>query len=180
MKYILIISLFFISCKTKKYHKLTNNDLDLTKDLKQQKPYKISDYQNNKDYFIRDIDINKDGILDKVVCSEKYIGNELLFFQKNKEKYEFVVKTINFSEDGGQIIDDVTYYIEFKNGEWKLKKTIYKTRYWQKNATKIYICEVKQDLLMNELINEERAKKINRIPEEGDRQKKCKSFIENK
>jgi len=198
--------IILISCKTtlQKKGEASQHKEVLQTEIVQQNKYKISDYKNNKNYFIRNIDINKDGILDKVVCSEKFKGNELLFFQKNKENYNFVIKTINFSEDGGRIIDDVlptkddnnvlkiktffpdggldlaTYFIAFKNGKWKLQKTIYETRNWQKDATKRYICEVKQDILLSELVNNKGVNRIKQIPNEEDREKKCKSFIENK
>ena len=132
------------------------------------------------------------------------MGNELLFFQKNKEQYDFVVETINFSEDGGRIIDDVlpenksgnvlkiktffpdggldlaTYFIAFKNGEWQLQKTIYEIRHWQKDASKRYVCEVKQNILVQELTTETGIQKLKQIPKEEDRDKDCKTYFEKR
>ncbi len=192
-----------IGCKTNQTkNKNTYQKETVLADNMQQQKHKISDYENNEDYFIREIDINKDGILDKVVCSNKYMGNELLFFQKKNNHYNFVLETINFSEDGGRIIDDIqpvknsdyilkiktffpdggldlaTYFITFKNGNWKLQKTIYETKYWQKDASKRYVCEVKQDILLSELMHESGIEKIKQIPKEEDRERDCKIVIE--
>nr|WP_320118105.1 tetratricopeptide repeat protein [uncultured Marinifilum sp.] len=65
-------------------------------------------YMNNIDYEIVNIDINFDGIMDKVIYSKPYAGNDLLFFQENKGKYIQVLSVGNFSEDGGKIIDTIT------------------------------------------------------------------------
>jgi hypothetical protein len=69
----------------------------------------INQYLNNKDYFIKTFDVNKAGIKDKIVSHNRYQGNELLIFLGNKNgvDFNFALKTINFSADGGNQISDI-------------------------------------------------------------------------
>lgn len=69
----------------------------------------INQYLNNKAYFIKTFDINKDGIDDKIVSNNQYQGDELLIFLgKNDMNFKLVLKTVNFSADGGNQISDIT------------------------------------------------------------------------
>lgn len=69
----------------------------------------INQYLNNKDYFIKTFDVNKDGIDDKIVSHNRYKGDELLIFLGDSgNKYNFALKTINFSTDGGNQISDIS------------------------------------------------------------------------
>ena len=143
----------------------------------------ISSYTNNDSYLVKDIDINNDTVLDKVVSSKPYEGEELLLFINNNNSYEFSLKTSNFSEDGGNQIKDIKkdengfvivtafpdrgffeshYYISFSNDHWILTKTIYKTNE--------YVCEVKQEIDMGDtnLFNN-----LKLMPDESDREKVC-------
>ncbi len=162
-----------------------------------EKNIQIENFEKNEDYLVRDIDINKDGVLDKVISSEKYKGDELYLFLHNNGKYTFVLKSINFTEDGGNVIDDIKalndannvftidtffpdrgsyeirYFISFKDSKWFLTKTEYKTSSWQNDYTKSYICDVQQNIDLNELGSDNWFDKINHIPPEDKRDDMC-------
>lgn len=153
-------------------------------------------YQNNKAYFIKTFDINKDGIPDKIVSNVAYQGEDLLvFFGDKSGNYNEVLETTNFSEDGGNVIKDIyeipnskgftvkTYFpdrgyyekefnIVPENNTWILKNTIYKTMSdVSENAVK-YICDVTQNI---DITKSGWSEKLNSIPEEGERSKKCRT-----
>lgn len=68
----------------------------------------LNQYLNNKAYFIKTFDINKDGIKDKIVSNNPYQGDELLIFLgEDGINFKLVLKTINFSADGGNQIADI-------------------------------------------------------------------------
>ncbi len=76
--------------------------------------YDIGDYIDNDNYFIKTFDVNKDGIHDKIISSSRYKGDELLIFLGDKNNnFNFVLKSTNFSEDGGNQFSDIN---ETKNG----------------------------------------------------------------
>lgn len=113
----------------------------------------INQYLNNKAYFIKTFDINKDGIDDKIVSNNRYQGDELLIFLgKNDMNFKLVLKTVNFSVDGGNQISDITeteqgfnittlfpdkgsyeenYHIVFKNNTFILKTLETFSTSWQ-------------------------------------------------
>jgi hypothetical protein len=153
-------------------------------------------YVNNKAYFIKTFDINKDGIPDKIVSSMAYQGEDLfVFFGEKSGGYLLSLETTNFSEDGGNIIKDIyeipnskgftvkTYFPdrgyyekEFNiipaNNTWVLKNIIYKTMSdVSENAVK-YICDVTQNI---DITKSEWSDKLNSIPEENERSKKCRT-----
>ena len=122
----------------------------------------------------------------------------MFVFYGNKENdYQLVLETINFSEDGGNIIESIypitnekgfmvktyfpdrgyyekEYYIIPQNNNWILRNIIYKTMSdVSENAVK-YICDVKQNI---DITKSNWSDKINEIPEENERNKKCR--IEN-
>lgn len=151
----------------------------------------ISYYSNNDSYFIKDIDINNDAVLDKVVSSKRYEGDELLLFINNNNTYKLALKTINFSEDGGNQIIDIKkdengfvvitsfpdrgffeshFFISFNNDRWILTNTIYKTESSNQEDAFIYICDVKQNIDMNDSASFEKLKSM---PDESDRDKTC-------
>ncbi|WP_299125902.1 hypothetical protein [uncultured Winogradskyella sp.] len=153
--------------------------------------YNISDYENVEHYFIKNIDINNDAIIDKVVSAGPYEGDELLLFINDNNTYEFALKTINFSEDGGhQIIDikeseagfvivtafpdggffEAHHYISFTNNQWILTNTIYKTVSSNEEDAFIYVCDVKQN---KELSDTASLKKLKSTPYESEREKVC-------
>lgn len=68
----------------------------------------INQYLNNKSYFIKTFDINKDGIKDKIISNNPYQGDELLIFLgEDGINFKLVLKTVNFSADGGNQISDI-------------------------------------------------------------------------
>ena len=104
----------------------------------------IKYYLNSNEFFNRDIDIDNDGVADKVISNVNGFGDELLFFKKNNNNYHLVLKGSNFSEDGGERINDIkkpksneyailittntdklniinSYYITYNNKKWILK-----------------------------------------------------------
>lgn len=157
----------------------------------------ISYFENNKeDYFIKEIDINKDGIFDKIVSSKPYRGEKLFFFVKNEGSYHLVLESVNFSQDGGNIIKEVYpsnennevviihtffpdrgnfqsfYHISYDtSGEWILSKTKYETTYWQDSKT--YICNILQNINMKDFVSSDGFDRFNHIPEKVDKSKKC-------
>lgn len=159
----------------------------------------FSYYEKNDNYFIRDIDINKDGFKDKVVSSKRNMGDDLIFFLGNeKSKYQFALKTYNFSQDGGFVIDDIkpltnkstnevlyitTYfdgsdgaqqvnYIAYENNKWKLTRSVYITSDWRSDVNKEYYCGVKQNMALDDKNIRE---KLQPMPDEAVRDKVCKS-----
>lgn len=152
-------------------------------------------YINNEDYFIKTFDINKDGISDKIVSNKPYQGENLfIFFGDKQGKYTLVLETRNFSEDGGNIINDIIpisgnkgfivktsfpdrgyyekeYSIIQQNNTWLLKNIIYKTMSDVSLDAVKYICDVPQNI---DIQKSGWTDKIIPIPEENVRDKKCK------
>lgn len=158
----------------------------------------FSFYEKNQDYFVRSFDVNKDGRTDKIVSSKAYHGEDLfVFYGNSSNEYNLALETRNFSEDGGNIIENIypinnskgliiktyfpdrgyyekEYYIIPQDNTWILKNTIYKTMSdVSENAVK-YICDVTQNI---DITKAGWTNKINPIPEESERNKKCR--IEN-
>ena len=135
----------------------------------------LGSLQASNQYFTKDIDINRDKLLDKVVSSKKYQGNEIYFFLNNGTNYQFALKSSNFSEDGGNIIGEIraettndevlsifTYFpdrghltakhfISFTNGDWYLNRTVYEVVNWHKDPTRKYICNLDQKIKLRNL-----------------------------
>jgi len=113
----------------------------------------INNYLNNNQYLVKAFDINKDGFLDKIVSSKPYQGEDLLIFLgDNSSNYKLVLKTTNFSQDGGNQISDIkqtkdgfilvttfpdrgdshsNYYISSTNNSFILKKIEQESYSWQ-------------------------------------------------
>lgn len=156
----------------------------------------LTTYENNKDYFIKTFDVNKDGISDKIVSSKPYQGEDLFVFYGNESsEYDLSLETINFSEDGGNIIKDIVsipnskgltvityfpdrgyyekeYNIIPENSVWILKNIIYKTMSDMSENTVKYICDVTQNI---DITKSNWTDKINSIPDENERSKKCRT-----
>ncbi|WP_123873438.1 SH3 domain-containing protein [Chryseobacterium piscium] len=156
----------------------------------------LTTYENNKDYFIKTFDVNKDGISDKIVSSKPYQGEDLFVFYGNESsEYDLSLETINFSEDGGNIIKDIVsipnskgltvityfpdrgyyekeYNIIPENSVWILKNIIYKTMSEMSENTVKYICDVTQNI---DITKSNWTDKINSIPDENERSKKCRT-----
>ncbi|WP_268034836.1 hypothetical protein [Algoriphagus sp. PAP.12] len=160
-------------------------------DFEGSKAYNISDFENVEHYFIRDIDINNDKFPDKIVSASRYQGDELFLFIKKGEGYEFALKTINFSEDGGnQIVDiqsepggfvittafpdggilEAYHHISYDDQNWILTHSVYKTQSSNQEDAFIYVCDVKQGLNMaDDLFSEQ----IKWMPGEAEREVLC-------
>lgn len=151
-------------------------------------------YRHNEDYFIKTFDVNKDGISDKMVSNKPNLGENLFVFFGNKQgKYTLSLETINFSEDGGNIISDIIpmpdkkgftiktyfpdrgyyekeYHIILQNNTWILQNIIYKTMSNISQDAVKYICDVPQNI---DIQKTGWTDKIVPIPEENVRDKKC-------
>lgn len=122
---------------------------------------------NNGKYVTYYIDINKDNIPDKVLSSARGMGDELLLYEKKGNTFNLVLKTTNFSEDGGNQVSDIketkegfvvitsfpdrgyyeeNYHIIYQNNNFILKNIIYKTSSWQNDYTKTEVCNVNQNI----------------------------------
>lgn len=153
--------------------------------------YEITDFENAEHYFLRDIDINNDQILDKIVSAGPYQGDELYLFLKTGNAYEFALKTINFSEDGGnQIVDirsersgfvittafpdqgilEANHHISYEDQDWILTHTIYRTQSSNQKDAIIYICDVKQGLSLKE---KNLIEQLQWMPKEAEREMLC-------
>ena len=153
---LLSLTVFFniVSCsgQDKKESSLISNTNN-TKTL----PSIIDNLIKSNKYFVKTFDINKDGYLDKIICSNPYEGEELFIFIGDKNSnYQQVLKTINFSQDGGNQISDIkhtnngfeivtkfpdkgvaqtNYYIENSNNDFILKKIKNEFYSWQDKYT---------------------------------------------
>ncbi|WP_157963312.1 hypothetical protein [Algoriphagus litoralis] len=153
--------------------------------------YALSDFEGYEHYFIRDIDINNDGTLDKIVSADRYQGDELFLFVKKAGEFQPGIKTINFSEDGGNQIVDITaekggfviktafpdgglleayHHIRFKDNAWVLTNTVYKTQSSNGKDAMIYVCDVVQEL---DLEDAHILQKLRGMPEEQERRRRC-------
>jgi hypothetical protein len=201
-KFIALFSIFlFIIIGCKKEKSSIRNRV-LTKEIEVQDSTNFSYFQNHStDYLIQNIDINKDCVLDKIVSSKPYKGNKLYFFVKNSEEYKKVLESVNFSEDGGNIIkgiyptnenDDVLilhtifpdggnlqafHYVEYKRpNTWILNKTVFETTYWQDSKT--YVCDIVQNINLKEFVSGKGFKDLKHLPEHIDN-KVCNEIQKN-
>jgi len=154
----------------------------------------LEKYQNQENYFITIFDMNQDAIPDKIISSKPYKGDELLvFYGKQDGTFNLVLETINFSEDGGNIIKNIVpinnskgfniitnfpdggyyeeeHYVVPQNHTWLLQKIIYKTRSDNSENAILYSCDVSQNI---DLTKENWMDKIIAIPDEQIRKEKC-------
>lgn len=115
----------------------------------------FSQYINNKDYFIKTFDVNKDGVTDKIVSQNRFMGDEILVFLGDKSNnYTLALKSTNFSEDGGNQVTDIkessegyeiitqfpdrgylqkSYLVSGKDNQFVLKKIKTESDSWQDN-----------------------------------------------
>lgn len=185
------------SSKSKILNDLFNNVFSVT-DQDILNSEEISFYENDVNYFIKEIDINNDNILDKIISKKAYQGDDLLLFIKSGNTYVLKLKTINFSEDGGNQISDIIkqkngfiiqtkfpdrgyleseYFVEYKNENWYLVSTIYKTASSNEEDSFIYVCTIKQELNMND---KQLLDKLKPLPDETYRDKVCSKEFNNK
>ncbi|ASA56967.1 tetratricopeptide repeat protein [Vibrio gazogenes] len=147
-------------------------------------------------YETKEIDVNFDGILDYVVYSKPFMGDELYFFVNRDKKYYLSLKGYNFSQDGGYIMtgiypvlnknnrlviktsfpgsgnSKINYFVFFKNNEYYLEKTIYTVGYSFDDDRRVDVCTVNQNIKLKKLYSNS-SMHINQIPDESDRDDKC-------
>lgn len=173
------------------------NSLFKTKFLTKESANLIENFEKyNENYLVKEFDVTGDGQVDKIISSLPYQGEELLILKKEKENYNLSLNTINFSEDGGNIVNniipypknngfiietyfpdggyyEIDYYIKYQNdSNWTLEKTIHKTKSDQSENAVKYVCTVMQNLNLN---NPNFIEKIKPIPNEQDRDKICET-----
>jgi len=189
------VFIFFIGCNSNHVKNNSRNNAETTVNIQ---PKTIEQFENNSNYFTVEIDINEDGVKDKIVSNERHEGNELYFFQKENNEYQLVVESINFSEDGGRIIDEISpianegkeilkihtyfpaggkaqadYFVSFEKNNWILSRIIFEIGDWKNDYTKTYSCEVHQNIILNELTSEQGINKLRHLPQESKRDELC-------
>ena len=174
-----------------------------TKRLILKNTHALETFKNNSSYVTYDIDINQDGILDKVVSNAQNYGNQLLFFKKETNgTYQKVLESINFSEDGGRILEAITpvktentilkiatffpnggtnraeYFVDYSasNVSWELSKIVYKVSDWQNNPNKIVNCTFETRVKMSKLQTSEGLAQLKHLPLPTERERVCDEY----
>lgn len=182
----------FVSNLTPEKQEIVNHFLQKNVSIEKSRS-SIESYEKNEDFFIREFDVNKDGTIDKVVSNTPYTGDELFVFLNKNGKYNLALETTNFSQDGGNIIENIypisensgfmvkthfpdrgyyeeEYYIVLDDASWLLRNIVYKTTSGVSvNAVK-YRCDVPQNI---DITKSGWSDKIVEIPEENERDTKC-------
>ena len=193
-----------ISCKdqaNKQSYYHSNNSLNLNNNIVEQKEQdkNLDSYVSNPDYLEYNFDINRDEKLDKIFSHKEYKGDELVFFIRENDKFKFALKSINFTEDGGRIIESIessnnnetvlkintffpngetneaSYYISYDD-DWYLSKTIFRISNWKENSLINKVCTISQNLLLRTLNKPENLSKIKNLPIEYEREKYCENL----
>lgn len=170
-----IFSSLFINCQKKTLqdgskieYSNENKYYEPIKNISRNNLHEVKIYENNTDYFTKTFDLNKDGIADKIISSKSYAGNDLLIFLGNRNNtYKFVLKTTNFSADGGNQISDIkqtndvfeiitrfpdrgdsqsNYYVTYSNDSFILKKIVDEYYSWQDKYTENCVRNINFDL----------------------------------
>ncbi len=151
---VLLFSFLVANCQKKP---ILKNDRVEANNTEKVQTIHLNQYTNNTNYFIKTFDVNKDGIKDKIVNHNRYLGDELLLFLGNKDgNYNWALKSTNFSEDGGNQISDIketkegfeiitqfpdrgylqhTYWVSGINNKFILKKIQSESESWQNGYT---------------------------------------------
>lgn len=151
---VLLFSFLLANCQKKPILKKDRVEANNTEKVQ---TINLNQYTNNANYFIKTFDVNKDGIKDKIVSHNRYLGDELLLFLGNKDgDYNWALKSTNFSEDGGNQITDIketkegfeiitqfpdrgylqnTYWVSGINNKFILKKIQSESESWQNRYT---------------------------------------------
>lgn len=151
---ILLFSFLLANCQKKS---ILKNDRVEANNTEKIQTIHLNQYTNNANYFIKTFDVNKDGIKDKIVSHNRYLGDELLLFLGDKRgNYNWALKSTNFSEDGGNQITDIketkegfeiitqfpdrgylqnTYWVSGINNKFILKKNQSESESWQNGYT---------------------------------------------
>lgn len=183
IKIVILFSSLFINCQKKTLPNeskiVSSNKKTYNQPIKKKNSYtkknvsknnleEVEIYENTGDYFIKTFDLNKDGIADKIISSKSYAGNDLLIFLGNRNNsYKFVLKTTNFSADGGNQISDIkqtndgfeiitrfpdrgnsqsNYYVIYSNDSFILKKIVDEYYSWQDKYTENCVRNINFDL----------------------------------
>ncbi|MNU31052.1 hypothetical protein D3C71_195680 [compost metagenome] len=151
---VLLFSFLLANCQKKP---ILKNDRVEANNTEKIQTIHLNQYTNNANYFIKIFDVNKDGIKDKIVSHNRYLGDELLLFLGDKRgNYNWALKSTNFSEDGGNQITDIketkegfeiitqfpdrgylqnTYWVSGINNKFILKKIQSESESWQDGYT---------------------------------------------
>ncbi len=151
---VLLFSFLLANCQKKP---ILKNDRVEANNTEKIQTINLNQYTNNTNYFIKTFDVNKDGIKDKIVSHNRYLGDELLLFLGDKDSnYNLAIKSTNFSEDGGNQITDIketkegfeiitqfpdrgylqnTYFVSGINNKLILKKIQSESESWQNGYT---------------------------------------------
>jgi len=151
---VLLFSFLLANCQKKP---ILKNDRVEANNTEKIQTINLNQYTNNTNYFIKTFDVNKDGIKDKIVSHNRYLGDELLLFLGDKgSNYNLALKSTNFSEDGGNQITDIketkegfeiitqfpdrgylqnTYFVSGINNKLILKKIQSESESWQNGYT---------------------------------------------
>jgi len=151
---VLLFSFLLANCQKKP---ILKNDRVEANNTEKIQTINLNQYTNNTNYFIKTFDVNKDGIKDKIVSHNRYLGDELLLFLGDKDSnYNLAIKSTNFSEDGGNQITDIketkegfeiitqfpdrgylqnTYFVSGINNKLILKKIQSESESWQDGYT---------------------------------------------
>lgn len=151
---------------------------------------------DSESYKIQDIDVNADGIPDKAVYSNPYMGDDLYFFIKQNNKYHLAIKGYNFSQDGGYIMtgiypasdksnrinirtsfpgagnSKIDYLISSKNNKYYLDETIHTVGYSFDDDRRVDVCTVNQNIELQQHYTSSNIT-LNGIPSEDKRDDKC-------
>ena len=147
---VLLFSFLLANCQKKPILKNDRVEANYTEKIQ---TINLNQYTNNTNYLIKTFDVNKDGIKDKIVSHNRYLGDELLLFLGDKiGNYNLALKSTNFSEDGGNQITDIketkegfeiitqfpdrgylqnTYWVSGINNKFILKKIQSESESWQ-------------------------------------------------
>ncbi|MCD0455562.1 hypothetical protein LPB85_08875 [Chryseobacterium sp. LC2016-27] len=151
---VLLFSFLLANCQKKP---ILKNDRVEANNTEKIQTINLNQYTNNTNYFIKAFDVNKDGIKDRIVSHNRYLGDELLLFLGDKsDNYNLALKSTNFSEDGGNQITDIketkegfeiitqfpdrgylqnTYWVSSTNNKFILKKIQSESESWQNGYT---------------------------------------------
>ncbi|MBM7421451.1 MULTISPECIES: hypothetical protein [Chryseobacterium] len=151
---VLLFSFLLANCQKKS---ILKNDRVEANNTEKVQTIHLNQYTNNTNYFIKTFDVNKDGIKDKIVSHNRYLGDELLLFLGDKRgNYNWALKSTNFSEDGGNQISDIketkegfeiitqfpdrgylqnTYWVSGINNKFILTKIQSESESWQDGYT---------------------------------------------
>ncbi|SIO95010.1 tetratricopeptide repeat protein [Vibrio spartinae] len=143
-------------------------------------------------YISFDIYLNDDLIVDKVITSKPYEGDEIYLFINKNKNYLLSFKGSNLSEDGGMIFDNIVqsdmdrkrkifyiilnsnnenykeiHHIKYIQGVWYIESTDYVINNNLNDYTKTFHCHVKQNIELKSY------SRIHSAPNSDDYDKKC-------